>query len=127
MTQLVLVLLQPSLSKSFWLRKSPLCFNYMAAARHKTVHHLSQKADDTYTANNGWVESIAGLSETSSATALLREHANGQAEVGIHSKFESMSSWELCPSFLMCSSPLTAKYPFCAILTIFPSSREEQR
>ena len=53
----------------------------MAAARHKTVHHLSQKADDTYAADNGWVESIAGLSENSSATALLREHTNGQAMV----------------------------------------------
>ena len=50
----------------------------MAAARHKTVHHLSQKADETYAADNGWVESIAGLSEGSSATALLRDHANGE-------------------------------------------------
>lgn len=55
----------------------------MAAARHKTVHHLSQKADDTYAADNGWVESIAGLSEGSSATALLREQANGQSMVSI--------------------------------------------
>ena len=51
----------------------------MAAARHKTLHHLSQKADETYAADNGWVESIAGLSENSSATALLRDH--GQIEV----------------------------------------------
>ena len=50
----------------------------MAAARHKTVHHLSQKADDGYAAENGWVESIAGLSEGSSATALLRDQGNGQ-------------------------------------------------
>ena len=53
----------------------------MAAARHKTVHHLSQKADETYAADNGWVESIAGLSENSSATALLREQGNGHSVV----------------------------------------------
>ena len=30
----------------------------MATSRHRTVHHLSQKADEKYGAENGWVESI---------------------------------------------------------------------
>jgi len=45
-----------------------------SSARHKTVHHLSQKAAaETFAAENGWIESIAGLAENSSATALLRD------------------------------------------------------
>lgn len=51
------------------------------ATRHKTVHHLSQKADGSYTSEMGWVESIAGLSENSSATNLLHETQNGNSKV----------------------------------------------
>ncbi len=45
-----------------------------SSARHKSVHHLSQKAAaETFASENGWIESIAGLTESSSATSLLRE------------------------------------------------------
>lgn len=51
------------------------------AARHKTVHHLSQKADGSYSADQGWVESIAGLAANSSATNLLHDQPNGRPAV----------------------------------------------
>jgi len=68
-----------------------------SSARHKTVHHLSQKAAaETFAAENGWIESIAGLAENSSATALLRDPdkysvapklaANGHGLVGMSSE-----------------------------------------
>lgn len=62
-----------------------------SSARHKTVHHLSQKAAaETYVADNGWIDSIAGLSESSSATALLRDPVNILLNISHFSSYPSM-------------------------------------
>ena len=47
-----------------------------AAARHKTVHHLSRTTPDAH----GWVESIASLTETTPATELMLQELDPAPE-----------------------------------------------
>ena len=67
------------------------------AGKHKIMHHLSQRA----VVADGWVESISGLTETSSATQLLTDDPEPPVAHGVVraapslSVYPAIKAWEV--------------------------------
>lgn len=81
----------------------------MANARHKIVHHLSQKADEKYGAENGWVGTVADTAQGPSVpeagieapVSLPASHAHYIPPGFLSSSCTQCSNDHEAPSFLL--------------------------